>query len=741
MSFDATISAAGDLIETDPLEQWLDDATSKLQIDPELRLEIRQEFKSHYDEAVSEFLRAGRSASDAGDEAIQSLGNPKLLGEQLLRANRHRIKLRAALVWSARLILPVIAAGLIIALSISAITSSALVSGLGVVGFAGNRDIAENYRERAIAGAPADIRALFDQEIAPDRKEVARKLWEKHPDDLALYANYAQAVTMRDFFRTSINDKDYDAALTDNSLNVMAQGEKLDPCNAYYPLMTANILFNRGTVFENQDSDPKAGWTPSKIQIVSQADVNAALAAMHRAASKPMFNTYGEDLLMRKLSVIPVDRLTDICLRLEYEISTLLPHLNCIRHAAVTSSSYAAAYATDHDAQQIVQDIHAIARKLAGNSKIVVELLVASGIEDLANESEKYIALKGHDVATAQAADKRLQENKKLVASSRTDFRGTPEERAREGVLFGKVIHQLLPDPNTVAPMRQAEYDVTDQLAIAVIAFCVMGVGLLYAVRVLLGRWAPGERDNQTRLMIPARQLVAIILLGVAAPILVYAIYARATSLGGREYGLNHTGLRVVIEYVLLLIAVLGLTSTLAQRAIRRRAVELGITLPKLKIEFVNASAVAAGILALVCLAVAVASVTSGVLDFLPRSQQQPAQVGLVIAAWVLLSYIPVCIFRNKKRGTEARPPHTLVLARSMFVPMIVGAVLAALLGLPLRSMEKHDVRQVVSGNQPLLVYKEVESTSFNALREHVLEREGSAQSEVSSPMPSPALH
>ena len=76
----------------DPIDDWLDRVTRRLAVDRELQLEVRLELRSHVEESMEEFRAAGRSESDARDEALRAVGDETELSEQLWRANRRRLE-------------------------------------------------------------------------------------------------------------------------------------------------------------------------------------------------------------------------------------------------------------------------------------------------------------------------------------------------------------------------------------------------------------------------------------------------------------------------------------------------------------------------------------------------------------------------------------------------------------------------------------------------------------------------
>ncbi|MHC5053895.1 MAG: permease prefix domain 1-containing protein [Planctomycetota bacterium] len=95
---DGAAERTGDLpdgMHGEPLGDLLDEATSSLRDDAELRLDVRAELASHLEDKRDDFIAKGHSSDEALDLARQSFGSPEDIARDLLAANRRRMKLRA----------------------------------------------------------------------------------------------------------------------------------------------------------------------------------------------------------------------------------------------------------------------------------------------------------------------------------------------------------------------------------------------------------------------------------------------------------------------------------------------------------------------------------------------------------------------------------------------------------------------------------------------------------------------
>jgi hypothetical protein len=126
--------------------------------------------------------------------------------------------------------------------------------------------------------------------------------------------------------------------------------------------------------------------------------------------------------------------------------------------------------------------------------------------------------------------------------------------------------------------MRRLDYALVDRGILLGIMVVLVGLGGLLALAGLLSRWI-FRRDKTLLLFVGWKRLAVVVLGGVVAPLLAYWAYVNWSPWSGREYGLRHEAVRVVIEAIGLVLAVLGLTLVLAGRALRRRACDKGLIL------------------------------------------------------------------------------------------------------------------------------------------------------------------
>jgi hypothetical protein len=587
----------------DALGDLLDRLTVRLSVDPELRLEIRQELRSHLEESSAQFKSAGRSDADAQAEAIGALGDEQDLAEQLWRANRRRIRGRSLAVWGMRTVAPLLAIGLIFLLVAGAIVSWASTVGLMSssmgkmwLGPPGWQKIADNYRDEKLARLPPDERMILElkQQWGESGDARANELLSRHPDDPALFAAAKTGAAVASLLYSSDPEAHWSPAERESrlvrALALLAEGEKREPDNALYPLAAAGVLFRDACTSR---ADPAQtlrppgyhcdeGW--NTLTITNPQRFEQALAALHRAATKPYYRSYEVELTGRGVRAIEVNRLADVWLRAGVETrgtSPMFYHFPAEHSAACHATDLARSGAGEEQTAPILRDLRRLAALLAGDARTSYQLWDAATAVRLADEAEARVRLAQGDRAGADAAWAQLRTNRKAFGKALGSEYEEPQLRTA-GLLYGRALHpsDTKSHADRVPAMRRAEYVVGDQLGTAAVAGAVLLMALLCGVAGGM-RWLLAPADARpARLFIGWRPVARVIALGAIAPLLAYFAYAWLTPLGGRDEGLNVTSARVVREYALLGGVIIALLIVLTSRGVRHRARELGIQPP-----------------------------------------------------------------------------------------------------------------------------------------------------------------
>lgn len=132
-------------------------------------------------------------------------------------------------------------------------------------------------------------------------------------------------------------------------------------------------------------------------------------------------------------------------------------------------------------------------------------------------------------------------------------------------------------DPQRSAAGRAVDYSVADEIALAAVAAL-----LVIAAVPLLPQLSARLRGHPVKasVFIGWCRLLWVVLIGAGLPLLLYGVYAYATPLSGRSYGLLYTHSRLPVQYFALAAVMGGLLRLTTNRAARQRAAELGIAVP-----------------------------------------------------------------------------------------------------------------------------------------------------------------
>ena len=616
---------AGDGAEAaGPFDDVLARATARLAADPELRLEVTHELRGHLEDAAAEYVAAGRDEAAARREAVAALGDPDALADQLWQAHRRRIRWRAGGRWAVGLAASLLAAWAIaVCVSVvrgamTAVALLALIDGISN----GNRDVAGtvpplpgrlDMADRAwadmAARLPADSRLLMGPgprvfSPVPLSEEIAqaKALAERWPGDPVLYANYATQ-NLHNVWNADSEPRPSPADW-DRWVAVFDRGARVEPDNGYYPLMKAAVLFRRSARRRSDVSDAdKPGYeqtgpdgkpdrrTFDRLEITDPAAFEQGLAALHEAAAKPYIDSHVVDLLRRRLDAVPAATLHDRLLRTDLAMTTLLPYLNLYRWAVEVAGDHAIAVAQagqPERAEAIVADEQAVARRVLERSSLVIDLLVAAGLADLSEGHEAMIArAAGDEPRFLRIRDREAGEWRTRWRTNLQSAGGTEQWRQlqrRMGLLQSRLVQPgVAPATIDPAPGRRAEYAVADEVglaaAVAVLLLAAGGCAVGWLLAKLAGRRG-GAAGRTVAPFVGWRRLAGVVAGGAVAPLAVYLAFARVPAVGGRNLGLGLTWPRLALEYLVLAAVVVGLVGALTGRAIRRRARELGFGRP-----------------------------------------------------------------------------------------------------------------------------------------------------------------
>jgi hypothetical protein len=583
---------------TGPFDELLERLTHRLRVDPELQMEVTHELRTHLEDAAAEFAGGGMSPADAQAAAIKAMGEEAEIADKLWQANRRRLRVRRAVKWTVGLTLIPVAGGAAVAICWSGILVWLAMS--SIAGNGAESAILEHARSGVMASLSPQARLVVESvqslPFGDAMVEHARKLTESSPSDPIYWANYAIEASECIPFTTASKEDDSiktDVPLLHKALDVVESARKVEPDNAFYPLLECSDLQDAFTrqVHESDEDQPgfdymppdgtkPQRWTLERFAVTDPAGFAQSMADFHTASTMSFMDSHAIDLMDRRVEVLPApESLYDWVFRVEIEISTPLFWLNPFRQTINVAGWVAYDDAVHHreaEALATIGDARRLSLLSAQKARTVVELLVASGCysETLAVEAivDKQLG-KTKEFEQAKGRYEQWLGYQQAFRYSSDPLWG--EARAN----WSSIDRTLIPSATDLslvntAPSRQAEYAVADRLAVAAIMIGLIVMAGLLSLDALVTRLL--GRKPIVVPFIGVRRLARVLAISTIVPLAVYALYAYATPLGGRQYGALFSWERITVEYTAVGAACVILARTLTDRALRSRLAEMG---------------------------------------------------------------------------------------------------------------------------------------------------------------------
>lgn len=581
--------------------------TERFKVDPELRLEIGHELRTHLEDCAAEFKAGGASQEESEKSAIKAMGDETELAEKLWQANRGRIRVRKTIRWAAGVTLIPAAGAAAVSIAWSGIVSFALLmSTLAMIPKQiaywprqnetnGNPiyAIAEHSRQNLLQSLSDESKLVFQASFPPGIAQFAlanalengKALADRYPNDSVYWANYA--LRMYECLSTST-----DARKIPSLEAVLERGKQLDPDNALYWMLKAEVLWNAATR-NVADIDPKpVGFDftlPShkrvrdefyfyEYHVTDPALFEQALAEFHEAASKATFNSYTVELAQRSLALLPPPvTLHDWAMQTNYEGQIQLPYILFLNTEIWTAGSFAYHAAEQGDGKRAIQILHD-ARRLAllalQHCHLLWELEYVEGAirESLGVDTMVYQRLnRPRDFEMAVARFEGVwRDDSDIQRQVRAQF-GNLKNSAMDNMLIPNGVDKTRID---LPAGRSMEYAMFDSLGLSFLLILLLLAALFWIGRGGIARLRGGAES--AFLFVGWRRLAKVVLISTALPLCVYGVYVWLTPWGGRDFGAVWSLDRLMVEYAVVATACFILLRTLNDRAVQQRLAELG---------------------------------------------------------------------------------------------------------------------------------------------------------------------
>lgn len=700
--------------------------TDRLQVDPELRMDVARELRCHLEDSAAEFRRAGQDVDEAAASAAKALGDPEELAGQLWQANRRRVRIRGLLRWAARIALAPAAAAVILALVVAMVGR-------------GCSYVRPKPSVLAIGGPTPEQRfILHGDPAATDPIAKARSISDRWPDNPVYYANYVVELTARGgFFDREGKIK---PERLDELLAVLEEGERIDPDNAFYNFKKAGILAQASSrLHEDTSRDyykkPLHGlwWRkhPWRIEIHDKQFFERALAELRRGLGKKTATGRMVEMARVRLAQLPEPRgVSDVIGRLmpQAQVATRINHRAPEHHLARALSAGAIGLAEEGKAAEAEEMVEAGLRMggmIGGHGESLMEVLIGNRIvmRTLAHARHAYLEL-GRDDQAHEAGEAFEEE---VAYYQRLRGGGPPADKGPGAGLYWAAFGPCLPGlKRDFAPIRSAEKYFFTELALLWLLCVLAGMGLVAGLVTLVSLAIRRGDGRAVLLFVGWRRIGRICLLGLVAPVAAYFLYAWVLTGRDGQFGLNYTAGKTMLEYTIVILAVLVLVTRLSYSAIRARAEEIGMPVPPPVT--LRDRRVLAGAAAAVALAAAVYLIGWWAGPFRPEVTSgygYPSIPGFILAAVVVAYMVAAALregFSRVYRGPFARFRRSFMRS---FVPILASVVivLGIACGWPLARGERAAVSAAKGQASLDLLVRQVEDSDYRLLRQRLAAR------------------
>ncbi len=558
-------------------EEFIRRATEKLEVDRELQLDVAAELRAHMEDAHEEFRDAGCSDQEAAVNAAKVIGDPDELSEELFQANRFRMRIRGILRWAARLTL---------------IPAAILIIGTLALNFTGvfQTDFPKQIPESWMTHLTEDERFVLRGDPSDTTElERAKSIHERWPDDPIFYAHFAI-----EYLGTYANQRRMlrNPEAVSQTLAVLDKGETIDPDNAWYNFQKAWLLI--GSSSKMSDDKTRTCQLPDcrtsadrhyyqKIEIHDTATFQRGLEEFYAGLPKERCTALWREMIDRRIELLPEpDNITNVFQRIIVPCMSNLP-LATYNKLARSIGAYALQLADEGnpEALQLNSSNRLMSMKAGSGSQLLVEMLVANIATQRACMLEEHLLAQLGRPGDAEKV-RRLNEE---LASIEKMSRGTVSvEFAKSSGMFWNFwtvfdVEKSLTMEN-FQPMRTAEHILATQIALLGLLAVLIVIAAILATAAVESLFAR-KANKGLLLFVGWKQIARICLASILIPLSAYGLYLYLQISPLDAYGINYTATRTTLEWTCVISLIVILLIGMSYRAIRRRAIHLGLTVPE----------------------------------------------------------------------------------------------------------------------------------------------------------------
>jgi hypothetical protein len=643
-------------------ERFLERATAGLATDPELRLDVQAELRSHIEEKTAEL-----GGEEHADEAVASLGGVVELAEEVSEANQRRLGWR-------NLARRLLRFGLV---------PVSVVCALWLVDFSGVLVAGYFLAPYGSTGEQPSAALSWFRRFEPKRSEHALRVLQAdgyRPGEELL-------PPLRETDPTPLWHAAYVSWVGTTRPESLERAGAADPENSRYPLRIAIAQIRKAAELEEEKGASEGEETTYRLELRDRKALDAAMAELLEAAAMPEYNCYYRELWEAKLAALgPPERLADATRR-ALTSSIFLPDLTELYSASRCSLAYAQLLIAEGRGEEAIVFLRipeVLAEKVARNSFALIWVLVPHAIIHMALETVPEALRQLGREEEARNTEQRLaaiRRPREQWQDERNASMGKMDESIRQlaGWVASQFLHPRGPSWALLAEDsefrdgaladqfgngRLLESTVATQVLVSLLGILMLAGMLLCLVVSLRWRYLLGSQAAPLLLLPSWRDMVRFVVLGIVLPMAAFWAWTRWLPFSGHAYSIAYAGHRTAVEFLALTTALLFLPTWLSLRAYRRRCAELDL----------SSALFLPGI---VYGALAIAGVLLAVGFLMPLGATHSLGRGLTLAAWgggavvvALLSVFVLALVAPPPRGRCLG-----TLSRSL-IPVFASAIL-----------------------------------------------------------------
>jgi len=579
------------------IEHLIEDVTSGLRDDPELRLDVRAELGTHLEQTARAFREEGKDEGESVAEAVKVFGAPADLAGELLDANKRRMKLRALARLAIRALL--IPAAFVLAVWVGYWNYSRFNETKAMLGL---MDELSTYIEHQKSGHPGSmdwhmvVHAIGD--FIDPRHDGATSynttnlpvvsqcidmpaITKAFPENKYYWAYYATRQLAKDGFEA-----------------IAAHGMQIDLDNALYHYLLAGGYLQAALELKVSTHPP---YTHTWI-VRDPALLEKGLHEVRLGMGKPYIRTYRIDVIRERLTKLPAPRnYMDYRTRIGLLDGELFYELARYRYII----DEVQAILNDETAQGHIEEARAlllfpqrISEQLARDPDSLIHLVAARLFAEIGAREPATLADRWgwhKEARQLRAWDTRFgktalyyvgMEDGPPPPKKDSHPRFQPKMISDSGSVMANVFASPYLDPASInpadlAPTRELDYLMIERFSTGILLWLLTAVLLIVAF--FWGCWylAAGKARKSFILLLPTGKVVLqVFVYGMLLPLVVYYLYTRVPALSGRNYNVMVNEYRLLTEQALLILVLFTLPVWLSGRDIRRRCSRLGIPTP-----------------------------------------------------------------------------------------------------------------------------------------------------------------